>query len=1825
MTLKKLRQRASLAVGVVTAALVVPGLAALPAQAAGEAAAAPASLPQTVSADALPTVQINGVVWNQLVVGNTVYVTGQFTSARPAGSPAGQNEVSRSNLLAYDIRTGNLITSWAPTLNGPGYALAASADGRKIYVGGQFTTANGAATNRLVALDATSGAVVSGFRPRFDARVRSIAVVGNTVYAGGIFTSVGGTARTRLAAVDGTTGALLPWNATADAEVMAMVVPSSVPELVIAGRFTTVNGASSQGTAALDLSSGASLPWALPARVRSGSKDSAVYSLSTDGTGVYGTAYDFDRAGNFENSFAAEADGGTFRWVNSCLGDTYANYPLGGVLYTAGHTHDCSSMDGIPEMSPRGYQHANAETTAVAGVNRQNAYGWAGGDPAPALLHWQPTFTAGTFTGQSQAAWSIAGNSQYIVYGGEFPTVNGVGQQGLVRFAVRSAAPGKEGPQGAGDLTPSATTTYPGTVRLSWKAAWDRDDATLTYELLRGPAAAPVVVATTTATSQWWDRPAVSVSDPSAPSGSQTYRVRVTDPSGNSVTGSATTVTVPAADRVNAYADAVKADGASDYWRLGEPRGAVGVSSLGTDDLLLDASEQRGQAGALPDGDPATGFTGVTSVPLEGVKFGANYRAVVPATTTVARPGPSTYSTEVWFKTTTTTGGKLIGFGNNPKDLSGNYDRHVYMTDDGRLVAGANGNGIRTAASSKSYNDGQWHQAVATLGGNGLALYVDGALVARDSGARGGQAFDGYWKVGGDNTAWWPSAPTSNGFAGTIDDVSVYPAELTRAQVAAHYTASGRTPVGVAAPADAYGKAVFTSDPQGFWRLQETSGTALADSGPDGLNPAAVNGSAQLGAPGTPGIAGSTGITVGGAQGDGFASTAAQPAPSTYSEELWFSTTSTRGGKLIGFGSSKDGYSGSYDRHVWMDRDGTLHFGTWTGRENRVDTTKSYNDGKWHHLVATQGASGMALYLDGALVGTNPETGAQGYDGFWRVGGDSSWGSTENGFFDGTLDDVAVYGRALTAQDVAAHYRAAGGNTAPTATFTATATGRSVAVDASASTDADGTVASYAWAFGDGGTATGATATHDYAAPGSYTVVLTATDDKGATSTAEKVVVVRSAAATAPADAYGAAVYAAGPDSYYRLDEAAGATAAADSSGLGNAGTIRAGVTTGAPGAPAGAGTGATFDGSVGAVVIDPRRAAAPTTYSTELWFSTTSTRGGKLVGFGDGDGSGYSGAYDRHVIMNPDGSLHFGTWTGQENRVDTAGGYNDGRWHHLVATQGPAGMALYVDGKSVGTNPQTAAQGYTGSWRVGGDSGWGPLQNGFFDGSIDEVAFYSKVLGASTVADHYAKGSAAAPANQAPTAAFTSTATALAASFDASTSADADGTVAGYAWTFGDGATGTGATASHTYAAAGTYQVTLVVTDDKGATGTVTKAVEVTAGTTPPPTPTNQAPTAAFTAAAKDLAVSVDGSTSADADGTVASYAWTFGDQGTATGKTATHTYAAAGTYKVTLTVTDDKGATSSKSDDVVVTAPVVANQAPTASFTSSVKDLAVGVDASASADADGTVASYAWDFGDRVTATGRTASHTYAAAGTYPVTLVVTDDKGATSSVTRDVVVTAPAPVVSALAADAFGRTATGGWGTADTGGAWTPASGASSFSVAPGAGRVVLAAAGQTRAISLNGVSSADTDLQATFALDKAATGGGTYLTLQGRRVGGDDYRTTARVLADGSVSLSLQKVVGGTASTLRTVTVPNLKVGAGQQVTVRLQVQGTGTTALNAKAWATGTAEPTAWALTGTDTGASLQAAGSIGVVTYLSGSSTGAPTTVSVSGLKAAKI
>lgn len=148
---------------------------------------------------------------------------------------------------------------------------------------------------------------------------------------------------------------------------------------------------------------------------------------------------------------------------------------------------------------------------------------------------------------------------------------------------------------------------------------------------------------------------------------------------------------------------------------------------------------------------------------------------------------------------------------------------------------------------------------------------------------------------------------------------------------------------------------------------------------------------------------------------------------------------------------------------------------------------------------------------------------------------------------------------------------------------------------------------------------------------------------------------------------------------------------------------------------------------------------------------------------------------------------------------------------------------------------------------------------------------------------------------------------------------------------------------------------------------------------------------------------VTFDASASSDSDGTVDKYKWDFGDSSTATGKTAYHSYSAAGTYTVKLTVTDNSNLTNSTQKTITITS---ANQSPVAAFTYSPENPKAGekvtFDASSSSDSDGTIESYEWDFGNKSTGKGQKVYNTFTQNGDYSITLTVKDNSGATGTKT-------------------------------------------------------------------------------------------------------------------------------------------------------------------------------------------------------------------------------
>jgi PKD repeat protein/aryl-phospho-beta-D-glucosidase BglC (GH1 family) len=303
----------------------------------------------------------------------------------------------------------------------------------------------------------------------------------------------------------------------------------------------------------------------------------------------------------------------------------------------------------------------------------------------------------------------------------------------------------------------------------------------------------------------------------------------------------------------------------------------------------------------------------------------------------------------------------------------------------------------------------------------------------------------------------------------------------------------------------------------------------------------------------------------------------------------------------------------------------------------------------------------------------------------------------------------------------------------------------------------------------------------------------------------------------------------------------------------------------------------------------------------------------------------------------------------------------------------------------------------------------------------------------------------------------------------------------------------------------------------------------------------------------------------------------------------------------------------------DTGLDGPVGPNVPPVAAFTSTATDLQVRFDGSSSSDPDGTVVSWAWDFGDGRTGSGATPTVTYGSGGTYTVTLTVTDDRGARTSTSKAVTVTGQPSGL--YASDTFSRTVTSGWGTADLGGAWSLSGATAGFSVSGGAGRVSVTP-GSTSTASLGAVQQTSSETTTTLSFDRAQTGGGTYITLVGRRVTANSaYQLKLRVQAAGTVTAQLVRAVNGAETILQNLsTVPGLTWTQGEKLRVRLRVSGTAPSALSARMWEDGTPEPTAWQVTASDSTTALQANGGVGVSTYLSASATQSPMVVSVDDL-----
>jgi RHS repeat-associated protein len=720
--------------------------------------------------------------------------------------------------------------------------------------------------------------------------------------------------------------------------------------------------------------------------------------------------------------------------------------------------------------------------------------------------------------------------------------------------------------------------------------------------------------------------------------GNHTLSAVATDDAGNVSTSPAVSVSVDnsAAPTVGAstldyrYADAIASDHPSAYWRLGEAAGATvanDTSGNGLNGSYL-GGPTLGAAGALTnDGDTAASLDGV------------NDEVSVPDDSRLRLNG--SFTLEFWARqlSFTNTWPALLG-----KGASWTADGFmVWANSSGRLDFKRNN--VDALSNTGALTSGFRHFAISYDGTN-VRWYVDGVLQTTTAVVYPTNANTDPFAIGrGDQ---WGGQYGNN----VVDEVAVYPSALSAQALRTHFSA-GRD-------FHSYRETIKADQPAGYWRLGDASGATVArDSSSSGLDGSYLGATAAAAGALTSDLdtAGHFPATTSFTDVNVPSATALNFGTGDFSVEAWVKTSVNNERGII---TKTDGTSPNWRLTVTDD----------TGFEGRarmdIDVVPydaygpsiRIDDGNWHHVVAVvQRSFGVRMYVDGVENATSgPFSNNVSNSAPLQIGASTSSYSA----FLGDIDEAAVYGRALTPEQVWAHYDAGFVPQPPQLP-----------------------------SFRDN-------------------------------------------------------VLANQPVGYWRLGDAAGATAARDSSGSNLDGSYL-GATPGVAGAlPNDSDTAAHFSAATSTTDVNvPNNAAlnfGSGDFSVEAWVKTTVNAERAIISKSDNtspnwlvtvtDDTGYVGRVRFAFVLS--GVTH--TAYGPNVRVD------DGNWHHVVVSEARSfGTRIYVDGVEAATADATSVSiSNTAPLRIGAAGGY-PA----FLGDIDEAAVYKSALTGDQVRARYYAGAA--------------------------------------------------------------------------------------------------------------------------------------------------------------------------------------------------------------------------------------------------------------------------------------------------------------------------------------------------------------------------------------------------------------------------------------------------------------------------------------------------
>jgi hypothetical protein len=364
---------------------------------AAPALALPTAAPQNAP---LHTWQARGRVSALAIANGIVYLGGSFTQLESHGT---RRTITRMHLAAINEATG-APTAWNPNVNGPVQVIRVI--GKRVYVGGSFTSIGGRKVRNLAAVGRGSGRVVTGFGGSVNGTVDALAASATTLYVGGSFSAVDGSARANLGAVALASGALdTRWRVTANGTVHTLLDAGSLKRVFIGGKFTRIDGVSRTDLASVGQKFGTLRTWA-------SAPLGEVWSLALSGSSALYAAVGGHQGGQLD-SFAPTS--GALRWNRFADGDVQTVSTSGNIVFAGGHfLNACATNQG-----------GGSPWVCTQPVVRNRFFAT---DPSGALLPWNPN-------GNSlYGVWALRSDAGHIVAGGDFTIIDGVHQARFAEF-----------------------------------------------------------------------------------------------------------------------------------------------------------------------------------------------------------------------------------------------------------------------------------------------------------------------------------------------------------------------------------------------------------------------------------------------------------------------------------------------------------------------------------------------------------------------------------------------------------------------------------------------------------------------------------------------------------------------------------------------------------------------------------------------------------------------------------------------------------------------------------------------------------------------------------------------------------------------------------------------------------------------------------------------------------------------------------------------------------------------------------------------------------------------------------------------------------------------------------------------------------------------------------------------------------------------------------------------------------------------------------------------------------------------------------------------